>query len=142
VSELARRLGQLEVELADAIETDNERAMIRVYYARAAAWHAFAAIQRGAGRDYVPALVAARRDEVTAVRLGTPFVYRRAHDPLSYGAAGAALVGLLVFPILFGPLAVVLGLASPRNDFRSWSAVIVGAIETGCSLLVAGVFSW
>lgn len=134
MSELARRLGQLEVELADAIETDNERAMIRVYYARAAAGYAFA---RSSGHDHVSALEAARRDEAAAVRLGTPFVDRRAHDPLSYGAAGAALVGLLVFPILFGPLAVVLGLASPRNDFRSWSAVILGAIETGCALLVA-----
>lgn len=135
------RLGQLEIELADAIESGNERATIGLYFARAAAWRAFAQIQKDAGRDHVQALGAAARDEAKAAELQDPgdTQVSPGHDPMAYAAGGAAVVGLFLLPIIFGPLAVILGTASRRNDFRSGSAILMGIGEVLYYLYTIGV---
>lgn len=136
--EFSKRLGALEDELTEAARTGDVRGQIRLHYARAAAWHAFADIQRAAGRDHIPALGAAARDEAQAARLGG-HNDGPTKDPVSHAAGAAAVIGLWIFPILFGPLAVILGLASRRNDWRSASAIIMGIGEVVFYLYTVGV---
>lgn len=139
LADFSKRLGQLEIELADAIEAGNQRATIGLYYARAAAWRAFAAIQKDAGRDHVQALGAAARDEAKAADLQDPGDKRSKHDPMTYAAGTSAVVGLFLLPIIFGPLAVILGTASRRNDFQSISATLMGIGEVVYYLYTIGV---
>lgn len=138
LADFSRRLGQLEVELADARESGNDQYAAHLYYARAAAWRAFAQIQRDAGRDHLQALGAAARDEAKAADLRGS-AKKPGHDPIAIAASLAAVVGLWIFPLIFGPIAVILGAAAPRKGWRAWSAIGMGIGEVLFYLYTVGV---
>lgn len=63
---LSSRMDQLD-DLIWAGERSNDRAaQVKALRERAALWYRYAEIQRKAGRDYVPAVTSAQRDEVSA----------------------------------------------------------------------------
>lgn len=144
IEDFNKRLGQLDKELIEAARSGDARAQVRLHYARAAAWHAFADIQREYGRDHIPSLGAAARDEAAAERLSSPALADGGHGlnnnyTVSAIAVISAVIGFWILPILFGPLAMLVGAVgmspsyTPNRRFGAGTAMVIGLLETAVS---------
>jgi hypothetical protein len=62
--------------------------------------------------------------------------------PWCKGSIACAIAGFIIFPILFGPIAIVLAaIGLSQGEEKGVTAIIVAAVLTAVSMLI-GAFSW